>query len=195
MRSSCADPTRTPTTSVIRLAVMRHPWSVAPRAGSPTARQAPTIGIVQAPSDCCGTVCVAQARAGSRAGRSAEETGSEHGRPGAAARRSERTVGRLPGPDERPVAGTGWKFLPVAAPAVVALAMAAFTFARHDAPPRAESLAARTRAACPCARGSTSGPGVWRAHIRPRRRSRQPIRSRPHGVRSYDRAAPPCPSR
>ncbi len=52
----------------------------------------------------------------------------------------------LPGPDERPVAGRGWKFLPVAAPAVVALAMAAFTFARHDAPPRADSLAARTEA-------------------------------------------------
>lgn len=53
-------------------------------------------------------------------------------------------LGLLPGPEQRPAAGTGWKMLPLVAPALVAVAMAAFTLGRHDAASRAGSLAART---------------------------------------------------
>jgi hypothetical protein len=54
-------------------------------------------------------------------------------------------LGLLSDPDPRPVAKTGWT-LAIAAPAAVALAMAAFTVGRHDAAPRGESFAARTDA-------------------------------------------------
>ena len=53
-----------------------------------------------------------------------------------------------------------WKIAPVAAPVVVAVAMAAFTFGRHGAPPRFEPLAARTVAApasAPAAPASSPG--------------------------------------
>ena len=53
-------------------------------------------------------------------------------------------LGLLPGLGPRPVARKGWIILPLAAPAAVAVAMAAFTFGRHDAEPRGEWLAART---------------------------------------------------
>ncbi len=55
-------------------------------------------------------------------------------------------LGLLPGLGPRPVARKGWMILPLAAPAAVAVAMAAFTFGRHDAEPRGEWLAARTEA-------------------------------------------------
>lgn len=53
-------------------------------------------------------------------------------------------LGLLPVPELRPAARIGWKIAPLAAPVVVAIAMAAFTFGRHYEPPRAEPLAART---------------------------------------------------
>lgn len=53
-------------------------------------------------------------------------------------------LGLLPGPDQRPAAGATWKMLPLVAPALVAVAMAAFTLGRHDAASHAGSLAART---------------------------------------------------
>ena len=55
-------------------------------------------------------------------------------------------LGFLPGPEQRPDAGTGWKMLALVAPALVAVAMAAFTFGRYDARPPEEWLAARTEA-------------------------------------------------
>ena len=41
----------------------------------------------------------------------------------------------------------GWTILPIAAPVLVAVAMAAFTFGRHDAQPRGQSFTAGTEAA------------------------------------------------
>ena len=55
-------------------------------------------------------------------------------------------LGFLPAPEQRPVAGTGWKMLALVAPALVAVAMAAFTIGRYDARPPAEWLATRSEA-------------------------------------------------
>jgi hypothetical protein len=67
-------------------------------------------------------------------------------------------LGFLPGPEQRPVGGTGWKMLPLVVPALVAVAMAAFTFGRYDAPSRAEWLAARTEAPPAPARPQPASP-------------------------------------
>ena len=56
-------------------------------------------------------------------------------------------LGLLPGSDPGAGATMGWTILPIAAPVLVAVAMAAFTFGRHDAQPRGQSFAARTEAA------------------------------------------------
>ena len=56
-------------------------------------------------------------------------------------------LGLLPGPDQRAGVTMGWTILPIAAPVLVAVAMAAFTFGRHDAQPRGRSFMARTEAA------------------------------------------------
>jgi hypothetical protein len=72
-------------------------------------------------------------------------------------------LGLLPSSEQRLTAGMGRMILPVAAPAVVAVAMAAFTFASHDAPSRAESLAAKTEAPPAAARAEPPpprGPGA-----------------------------------
>ena len=58
-------------------------------------------------------------------------------------------LGLLPGPDARAIARTRWAILPVAAPAIVAVAMAAFTFGHHKALQRGEAIAARTEAPPP----------------------------------------------
>jgi hypothetical protein len=50
-------------------------------------------------------------------------------------------LGLLPGPDPRQGPRIVWRIIPVAAPALVAVAMAAFTLGRRDEPPRAEPLA------------------------------------------------------
>jgi hypothetical protein len=56
-------------------------------------------------------------------------------------------LGLLPGPDPRAGATMGWTILSIAAPVLVAVAMAAFTFGRQDAQPRGQSFTARTEAA------------------------------------------------
>jgi hypothetical protein len=56
-------------------------------------------------------------------------------------------LGLLPGPDQRAGVTMGWTILPIAAPVLVAVAMATFTFGRHDAQPRGRSFMARTEAA------------------------------------------------
>jgi hypothetical protein len=53
-------------------------------------------------------------------------------------------LGFFPVPEQRPVVGAGWKVLPLVVPALVAVAMAAFTYGRYDASRSLESLAART---------------------------------------------------
>ena len=68
-------------------------------------------------------------------------------------------LGLLPGPDRRAVARTGWKMLPLAAPAAVAIAMAAFTFGLRGAQPRGDWFAARTEAPPAPVRAEPPSPG------------------------------------
>jgi hypothetical protein len=55
-------------------------------------------------------------------------------------------LGLLPGADPRRARRIGGKIMPIAAPAVVAVAMVVFTFGHRDEPPRAAPLALRTEA-------------------------------------------------
>lgn len=68
-------------------------------------------------------------------------------------------LGLLPGPDQRAVARTGWKMRLLAAPAAVAVAMAAFTFGLRDAKPRGDWFAARTEAPPSPVRAEPPSPG------------------------------------
>lgn len=55
-------------------------------------------------------------------------------------------LGLLAGADPRRAGRIGWKIMPIAAPAVVAVAMVAFSFGHRDEPPRAEPRALRIEA-------------------------------------------------
>jgi hypothetical protein len=75
-------------------------------------------------------------------------------------------LGLLPGPDPRRAGRIGPKIMPIAAPAVVAVAMVAFTFGQRAEPPRTEPLALRTEAppAAPARAESPPSPGSAEAN-------------------------------
>ncbi len=69
-------------------------------------------------------------------------------------------LGLLPGPGPRRAGRIGPKIMPIAAPAVVAVAMVAFTFGQRAEPPRTEPLALTTEAPpAPARAESPPSPG------------------------------------
>ena len=103
MRSSSADPTRTPATSVIKLAVIGNPSSVAP------CDYRIRFGRRQTPAGRCAS---RKLEAGNKGGGLPTRRAFERGRSGGLARRSVRTA-RVPLQAEpRPAARTGWRIGP-----------------------------------------------------------------------------------